>query len=129
MAEASLFRRGGYTAVDRATQSVSIDEARGYAATTARWTADQEAGGGAKETGDAGRVREEAERTAEEEEAGGGVEKAKRAGEAEEAAGTGGAEEGGKAGTEGIEERTGRRVEEDSKRSRGCDEEAKRGRD
>lgn len=115
MAEAQAGRGGSATA-DRAEESVSIDEA-GRGATAARRTADQKAGGGVEEAGDAGGVREEAEEY-EEEEAGGGVEEEEGRGGVEEAKGGRGAEEEAGGGVEEAEGRGGGTKEAEGGRRR-----------
>lgn len=116
MAEAQAGRGGSATA-DRAEESVSIDEA-GRGATAARRTADQKAGGGVEEAGDAGGVREEAEEY-EEEEAGGGVEEEEGGGGIEEAEGGRGAEEEARGGVEEAEGRGGETEEAEGGGRRG----------
>ena len=115
MAEAQAGRGGSATA-DRAEESVSIDEA-GRGATAARRTADQKAGGGVEEAGDAGGVREEAEEY-EKEEAGGGVEEEEGRGGVEEAKGGRGAEEEAGGGVEEAEGRGGGTKEAEGGRRR-----------
>lgn len=115
MAEAQAGRGGSATA-DRAEESVSIDEA-GRGATAARRTADQKAGGGVEEAGDAGGVREEAEEY-EKEEAGGGVEEEEGRGGVEEAKGGRGAEEETGGGVEEAEGRGGGTKEAEGGRRR-----------
>lgn len=108
--------RGGSATADRAEESVSIDEA-GRGATAARRTADQKAGGGVEEAGDAGGVREEAEEY-EEEEAGGGVEEEEGRGGIEEAKRGRGAEEEAGGGVEEAEGRGGGTEEAEGRRRR-----------
>lgn len=108
--------RGGSATADRAEESVSIDEA-GRGATAARRTADQKAGGGVEEAGDAGGVREEAEEY-EEEEAGGGVEEEEGRGGIEEAKRGRGAEEEAGGGVEEAEGREGGTEEAEGRRRR-----------
>lgn len=108
--------RGGSATADRAEESVSIDEA-GRGATAARRTADQKAGGGVEEAGDAGGVREEAEEY-EEEEAGGGVEEEEGRGGIEEAKKGRGAEEEAGGGVEEAEGRGGGTEEAEGRRRR-----------
>lgn len=108
--------RGGSATADRAEESVSIDEA-GRGATAARRTADQKAGRGVEEAGDAGGVREEAEEY-EEEEAGGGVEEEEGRGGIEEAKRGRGAEEEAGGGVEEAEGRGGGTEEAEGRRRR-----------
>lgn len=108
--------RGRSATADRAEESVSIDEA-GRGATAARRTADQKAGGGVEEAGDAGGVREEAEEY-EEEEAGGGVEEEEGRGGIEEAKRGRGAEEEAGGGVEEAEGRGGGTEEAEGRRRR-----------
>lgn len=108
--------RGGSATADRAEESVSIDEA-GRGATAARRTADQKAGGGVEEAGDAGGVWEEAEEY-EEEEAGGGVEEEEGRGGIEEAKRGRGAEEEAGGGVEEAEGRGGGTEEAEGRRRR-----------